>query len=132
MRKLLSNTRVWIFIIFVLLLVSGAIAYSFSQIQQESCIANIYQDGKLLRTIDLSQVKTEESFVIEGKNGCSNTIAIAPGKISVQNATCPDHVCINQGWIQDGVYPIVCLPNKLVIRIENDSNNGSTPDIMAQ
>lgn len=28
-------------------------------------------------------------------------------------ADCPDHTCINSGWLED--LPIVCLPNKLVI-----------------
>lgn len=131
-RNLFRSTRFWIFIILLLLLFSVAIAYGFHHIQQESCIAKIYQNGQLIRTIDLLQVKSEESFLLEAPNGGSNTITIAPGKISVQEATCPDHVCINQGWISDGVYPIVCLPNKLVIRIENDSSDTSAPDIMTQ
>ncbi len=132
MRQFFSNTRFWLFLFFCVLLASCAAIYSFSQTQQETGIARIYQDGELLRTINLSQVTAEERFIIKSKNGGSNTIAIAPGKISVQDATCPDHVCVNQGWIQDGLYPIVCLPNKLVIRIETSNNDKTAPDIMAQ
>lgn len=132
MRKLLGTTRFWIFIMLLVLLLCAALAYRFAQPQPQACVAKIYQDGQLLRTVDLSQVDTEERFVVKAKNGGSNTIAIAPGRISVQEASCPDHVCIQQGWITGGAYPIVCLPNKLIIRIEEDGHADTAPDMMTQ
>ena len=32
-------------------------------------------------------------------------------------ASCPDKICVDRGWIDNGVIPIVCLPNKLTIEI---------------
>lgn len=34
--------------------------------------ANIYQDGHLIRTIDLTAVKQSYTFTIEGNNGAEN------------------------------------------------------------
>ena len=131
MYKLLGKNRFWLLLFFLLLLIFSCIAYYFGQVEQEHCVAHIYQDGALIDTVDLAQVKKEQQILVKAKNGGSNTVCIAPGKICVQDATCPDHVCVQQGWIHDGVYPIVCLPNKLVIRIESDSDS-TVPDIMTQ
>lgn len=131
MYNLLGKNRFWILLFLLLLLISSCIAYYFSQARQEHCVAHIYQDGVLIDTIDLAQIKEEQQILIEAENGGNNIVCIAPGKIRVQDATCPDHICVQQGWIRDGVYPIVCLPNKLVIRIESNSNT-TVPDIMTQ
>jgi hypothetical protein len=48
-----------------------------------------------------------------------NEITAEPGRICVSHASCPDQVCVNMGWRSDGGFPIVCLPNKLVIEIES-------------
>ena len=85
--------------------------------REEAAVAVIKQNGKHLRTIDLSAVTVRQSFPIEGENGCSNTVEVEPGRIRILKADCPDQICVNQGWISDSSVPIVCLPNKLVIEI---------------
>ncbi len=80
-------------------------------------IAKISQNGQLLDEIDLSQVKEPYSFVIEGENGALNTVQVEPGRICISEASCPDQICIHQGWISDGSEPIVCLPNQVIIQI---------------
>ena len=80
-------------------------------------IAKISQNGHLLDEIDLSQVKEPYSFVIEGENGALNTVQVEPGRICISEASCPDQICVHQGWISDGSEPIVCLPNQVIIQI---------------
>ncbi len=80
--------------------------------------AEIYLDGKLHKTIALSQ-NTE--FTVSSEHG-SNTIRVSDGAISVVNADCPDRVCIASGAISDGMVPIICLPHRLEIRIISASN----------
>ena len=73
----------------------------------------VYQDGKLLRTLDLRQ---DTVFTVEGPAG-ENTVTVTGGEVFVSQADCPDQVCVRQGFISDGTVPIVCLPNQLVIEI---------------
>ena len=47
-----------------------------------------------------------------------NIIEIKNGRIHMQKADCPDHICMNIGWLSD--VPIVCMPNKLVIEFINN------------
>ena len=74
--------------------------------------------GELIRTIDLNGLTEPLTFTVSGPAG-ENVIVAEPGRICVSRADCPDQVCVNMGWRSDGGFPIVCLPNKLVIEIES-------------
>ena len=82
-------------------------------------IVQVVQDGTVLHTIDLS--KTEDQSITVHYEGRSNTIQIENGKIRVIAAECPDHTCVNMGWL-DSSLPIVCLPNHLVIQFARENN----------
>lgn len=72
----------------------------------------IISDGEVLYTIDLSHAA--DRVIRVDKVGC-NIIEITGGKIHVSEADCPDKTCVRMGFLQ-GAAPIVCLPNRLVIR----------------
>ncbi len=61
-------------------------------------------------------------------------IRVEPGRIAVTAADCPDKVCVDAGWRSDSASPIVCLPHRLVIRIEKDAaaDPGGIPDAVAR
>lgn len=84
-----------------------------------NAVANVYQYGELIRSIDLNEVEDSYTFQIEGVNGAYNTVLVEHGYISITDASCPDQVCIHQGKISDGVLPITCLPNQVIIKIES-------------
>lgn len=78
--------------------------------------AQVYSDGKLVCTLDLSQ-DTERTVRCEGGY---NTLRVHDGKISVTDASCPDHTCMKAG-AKSGGAPIICLPNRLEIRFCDSS-----------
>lgn len=79
--------------------------------------AVISVDGETYRTVDLAGVTEPYEFTVQTRWGW-NTVRVEPGAIRVVDADCPGHDCIQQGAISDGVIPIVCLPHRLVIQIE--------------
>ncbi len=79
--------------------------------------ACIYSDGKLIKTVDLHSAE-EQSFTVNSADGGYNIITVKDGSISVTDADCPDRICVMTAPISDGIQPIVCMPHKLVIRIE--------------
>ena len=62
-------------------------------------------------------MKEPYSFVIEGENGALNTVQVEPGRICISEASCPDQICVHQGWIGDGSEPIVCLLTAIALTI---------------
>lgn len=112
----MKSTKFWVILVAALLVVSLAATVLTLRGKTGSETAGIYQNGELIRTIDLSRVSEPYSFLVEGPAG-TNTVLVEPGRICVSHADCPDQVCVDQGWISNSVVPIVCLPNRLVIRI---------------
>ncbi len=110
------KTKTWIFIFILVLLVCTAVTVMLYTGAPEASVAEIYQDGQLIKTIDLNQVKEPYSFVIEDESGGSNTVLVEPGRICISEADCPDQICVHQGWLKDNAAPIVCLPHRLVIQ----------------
>lgn len=78
-------------------------------------VAEVYQNGKFLQTLRLDE---PVGYTLFASNGGSNTIVVQNGRICVSHATCPDQVCVNQGWVNTDATPIVCLPNQLVIQVK--------------
>ena len=91
----------------IFLLVSG----------EESQWAEIWSDGKLIKTVHLLK---EEQFSVESSYG-TNVVTVKDGKIAVTEATCPDHYCMQRGFCSSGVQ-IVCLPNRLVIKFAGEQS----------
>ena len=91
-------------------------------------ILEIYQNGQLVETVNLTQSGQPQTIVLEGDNGAENTVLIQDGQVCMSHATCPDQVCVNQGWISDSAVPIVCLPNQVILQIKG---GGGTLDAIA-
>ena len=117
----MRRTRFWVLLFSAAAVLAAAGTLWLFWGRSSGTTARIYQDGVLIRTIDLSRVTKPETFVVEGPAG-ANTIEVEPGRIRVAHADCPDQVCVRQDWLSDGVVPIVCLPNRLVIQLEDASH----------
>lgn len=74
--------------------------------------AQIYQDGSLLRTVSLRE---EQTFAVEGRY--TNTVTVQNGRIAITSSDCPGGDCVHCGWISRAGNSVVCLPNRVEIRI---------------
>ncbi len=81
-------------------------------------IANVYVDGVCVQSIDLSGAAGQA--VVQGPIG-ENVIEYGGGHLRVTRADCPDGVCIAHGDLTSRSDPIVCLPNRVVIRLEREA-----------
>lgn len=88
--------------------------------------AEIYKNGELLQTVSLSQVTREYTITVPGENGAYNIIWIGPEGIRVSEASCPEKLCVRQGLLSDSLLPVICLPNRLVIRLVSQENDESS------
>ena len=115
-----KNTRKWALVILAILALSGGGALWVSQHHSGGHIAKIYLNEKVIRTIDLDAVKKTYTFRVDCGDGAYNDIRVSHGAIRIVKANCPDQVCVHQGAIKDGVAPIVCLPHRLLIKIDGE------------
>lgn len=117
-------------IIFLILVASLAAIVLAKQNKVESRYANIYQNGNLVRTLELEASGEVYTFTIYGEHGEENTIEVRDGKIGMISANCPDHLCVDMGFISTGAMPVTCLPNNIVIEITGRQDAG-LPDGVA-
>ena len=83
---------------------------------EEGNMVMIYQDGSLIRELSLG---TDTEVVIGGDY--ENVVTIKDGKAAITRSDCPGTDCVHSGWIHEAGRSIVCLPNRVELRIEGVS-----------
>ena len=76
--------------------------------------AEIKVNGELVKTLDLSK---NQEVTIPGAGGGENRLAVENGTIWCVEASCPDKVCVHQGKQSRDGEQIVCLPNRMVVKV---------------
>lgn len=82
--------------------------------------AVIERNNVEIQTIVFADVTGRQTIRIEGEDGSYNIVEVEGTRIRMLEASCPDGVCVHQGWISGAATPIVCLPNRVMIEIKND------------
>jgi hypothetical protein len=109
-------------VIFAVLLIACISVWAARKfiLPEPSLSAEILQDGKIIRNIKLKHGAPAEEFTIESNNGC-NVIRVEGDKIAVIYADCPDKNCVRRGWLKKAGDSTVCLPHRLVIIVQGNS-----------
>jgi len=90
-----------------------------------SLTAKIVTDGSIFTEIDLNHPGANHCINIPGPLGTS-VAEVRPGAIRMKSSPCPDHYCMEIGWINRPGAVIVCVPNRIVIEIIPDKNSVDT------
>ncbi|MCM1270494.1 MAG: NusG domain II-containing protein [Ruminococcus flavefaciens] len=98
----------------ILIFLAGLIGSLWLIFRPHGQTVQIIQDGTVLYTIDLE--KSEDQTIEVEYQGSRNIIQIQDHQICVIDAECPDHTCVKMGELKSSAAPIVCLPNKLVVK----------------
>ena len=109
----------WLILLGVVVIISAIAAFQLGQTSASHAV--IYKDGELTDTVNITAVTAPFTKTIES-GGNINVIAVEHGRVRMLSANCPDGTCVRQGWISGGVFPIVCLPNRVVITLKGDNN----------
>ena len=102
--------RSWILIFTVL--AAALAALTALQTKHGGTLAAVYQDGRQIAVLDL---RHDTELTVSGPAG-KNVIVVAGGQVSVQQADCPDQICVKHGPLTENGGPIVCLPNRLSVQ----------------
>ncbi len=63
----------------------------------------------------------EERISLE--DGSYNVLSISDGEVQMKEASCPDQICVMHRPIHSSNDPIVCLPNRVIVIIENGEDS---------
>lgn len=62
-------------------------------------------------------LNSEQRLVFADESGRRNVLVIQNGKAFMEEADCPDKLCVKQKAIDRNGESIICLPHRLVVRI---------------
>jgi len=79
--------------------------------------------------IGIYPLNVDKEIEIEHRGEVVNKIVIEDGYCYMEEAECPDHLCIKQGKVNKSGQTIVCLPNRVVVTVV-DSNNSDYDSIV--
>ena len=120
MKKLFENRKLRLDLLLIagLLLLAGVLYLALNHGRQEGGVAVVRVDGV---------VTERHSLAVNGTfslNGGSNILVVENGEAWVSEANCPDKVCMGMGKISRNGEFIACLPNQLLVVIEDGESSG--------
>ena len=104
-------------ILIVVVLIVAAIGFGAKFLfAEKGGTVTIRIDGKDYGTYPLNEDKTID--IDE-----HNKVIIKEGVVYMEDADCPDKLCIKQGKIDSNGQKIVCLPNKTIVEVSSEKES---------
>ena len=116
-QKLRFRKGDWLAIGLVLCL-AVAVFSCFLPSSEPAAYAEVYLDGQLVKTVPLN---TDQTFLLEDQY--SNEITVKDGAIAFTSSNCPGQDCVHSGSIHSTGRSLVCLPNRVEIRVVSESSD---------
>lgn len=114
-----NKTDIVIIIISLLLIVTISITTFIINTNNKGDIVNVYYENKVVYTMELNSTT---SWTMEKKKYPSLqddlTIETKNGKFRVAEETSKYNICSKVGWEDRPGFPVVCLPNHVMVVIE--------------
>jgi len=88
--------------------------------------AVIIQDNKVIKEINLEKIDKAERFEIRGYYNI--TVLMEQGRIRFEEADCPDKLCVKTGWLSKPGDTAICLPARVIIKIEGEKEDNEDVD----
>lgn len=87
--------------------------------------AVIYQDGTPIKKINIQKISQPYTITITGDNNRYNVIQIRNNSIGIIESSCPDKTCVHMGFTHKSYFPLICLPNHLLVQLESKDTGSS-------
>ena len=114
------------FVAIMLVLVLSVLVFAVSVIGDSSvryCVIEI--NGAEWARYDMTTLSKEKEVVIDNEYG-RNTVVLSDDGVWVSSSDCPEECEIKAGKITRAGQSLVCLPHKLVIRLEGGTKSDIT------
>lgn len=117
----------FILIFIVLLVIATTFGINYFVNTKSGENIEIYVDNKLYKTYSIDD---DEEIKIKSEEGY-NIVKIHDHGVEITEASCTDKVCVHSGFITKPSESIVCLPNKVHIKIKTHDKNKNEEDIIS-
>ena len=109
-----------------ILLAVAIFALTYTLTRKEGSYAAVLKDGAEIARYSLDE---EMEVPITDGESITNLLVIKDGKAVITEATCPDQICVHHRAVSKAGETIVCLPQKVVVKIVA-SEKTDAPDLV--
>ena len=102
----------WIAVVLVLVLAAAVLVLCLPRQGGENAVVQVLKEGELIYELPLH---SDRELQIGGKY--QNAVIIQNGRVYIRESTCPGGDCVHTKGISRSGQSIVCLPNRLELRI---------------
>ena len=85
--------------------------------KKEGSVAEVYYKDEKILSIDLN---IDSEYVVDGDLG-DVILEVKDRKIRVKEENSPLNICSKEGYIGDSSRTLICLPNKIIVKIVGES-----------
>ena len=114
-----KKTRNDIILGLAVIILAAGIWLATELLKKDGSFAVVTVNGAETARYSLSE---DAEIRLESENGGFNILVIKNGKADITEASCPDHVCVDQRAISKTGEAITCLPNKTVITVDGEED----------
>lgn len=98
----------------ILTIAAAGFFIHYLQTKEPAVFVEVTVNAEVVATLDISKDTTLD---IQGFDNGTNHLVIKDGMAWIDEASCPDKVCIHQGRIQLNGQLIACRPNRVLVRV---------------
>lgn len=109
-NKIMKKLRPLDFL-FTIIICGLGIFLTVKNLSQKGSLVKVNADGKSYEY----SAKQDGIYKVGGPLGIT-TFEIKGGRVRIIDSPCPNKTCVNQGWHS----PLACLPNKVIITLEEE------------
>jgi len=114
LEVILKKTDI-ILLVSVVLVAAVTLTLTYILLSGKGEVVVVTVDGEEYARLPLDE---DTQLTITSKNG-TNVLIIKDGEAYISEASCPDKICVSTGKA-DEVKSIVCLPNRVTVRVESE------------
>jgi hypothetical protein len=115
--KLLTTGDKVLVVMLICLGIFSTFFFNIKRLPGEMCSVEV--SGKNTNQLKLSE---NQIFSVTGPRG-KTLIQIMDNKVRVTNSACREKICVRSGWINKTGQIIVCVPNRVVVKIDGVNND---------
>ena len=96
-----------------------------SMAKGETLCAVVSVDGKNVAVVVLDAERSPREIDLEKHFGVKVVLETEGERIRFKTSSCPDKICINNGWLENDMDIAVCMPNKtsVVVMPQSQAKN---------
>jgi len=100
-------------VVIIVLLIASVAFIPLLRSHQQSDMVQVYHVNKLIAEYPLDK---DTSFTVEGRLGPAQ-VEINGRRARISDSSCPNHICVHTGWIEEPYQAVICAPNQLLVGI---------------